>query len=293
MMLSRRAVAAGLALSPGLAAAQGRPLRVVASFSVLDDIARQIGGPDVTVHVLVGRNGDAHHYDPKPGDARALRDADLVLVSGFNFEGWLPKLLEASGFRGRQAIAGEGIAPILVGRNGDIPDPHIWQSFGNARTYARNVERALAALRPARAAAFARARTAWEARLDTAFAEARAAVPPGQEGRVLVVPHNSFRYLGREFGLTFRGVRGLSTGGQPSAGDFAKLVDAVREAKGAVVFRENMTEARTVERLAAETGARIGGVLYSDALSEPTGPAPTYLAMLRQNVRVIAAGLRA
>jgi len=293
MTLSRRAVAAGLALAPGLAVAQGRPLKVVASFSVLEDMARQVGGPDVAVHVLVGRNGDAHHYDAKPGDARALREADLVLVSGFNFESWLPKLLEASGFRGRQAIAGEGIAPILVGRNGDIPDPHVWQSFANARTYARNVERALATLRPARAAAFARARTAWEARLDAASAQARATVPTGQADRVLVVPHNSFRYLGRELGLTFRGVRGLSTAGQPSAGDFAKLVDAVREAKGAVVFRENMTEARTVERLAAETGAKIGGVLYSDALSEPTGPAPTYLAMLTHNVRVIAAGLRA
>lgn len=294
--MDRRKLIAGLSgaalCAPGAAAAQTRaPVRVVASFSVLADVVRVIAGRRASVTMLVGLNQDAHHYTPKPGDARALSQAQLLIENGLGFERWLDPLAAASGFKGRRMAASEGVTPILVRET--IPDPHVWQSFDNAKIYARNVERALAAAAPADAAAFARNRAAFEAEVDAVAAEARAAMPgPAAPRGLFLVPHNSFRYMGRELGLSFRGLRALNTGAQPSAKEVAQLIADIRAAGAAAAFVENITDPRLIQQIAAESGAHIGGKLYSDALSTPSEPAATYVAMLRHNALAIAAAAR-
>lgn len=290
--LITRLSAAALA-APATALAQGRaPVRVVASFSVLADVVRVVAGPRARITMLVGLNEDAHHYDPKPGDARALAEAQLLVENGLGFERWLDPLATASGFSGQRVAASAGVSPILVRET--IPDPHVWQSFENAKIYAGNVERALAAASPADRAAFARNRAAFDADVDAAFTEAKAAMAQVSAPRGLfLVPHNSFRYMGRELGLTFRGLRALNTGAQPSAKEVAQLIGEIRAAGAAAAFVENITDPRLIRQIAAESGAHIGGKLYSDALSLPTEPAATYGGMLRHNARTLVAAARA
>jgi zinc/manganese transport system substrate-binding protein len=289
-MLAVAGAAAVSALQPAWAQPR-RPIATVATFSVLEDVVRVIAGARADVSALVGANQDAHVYSAKPGDARRLARAQLLVRNGMGFEGWLDRLTTASGFAGRVVTASDGVNPIMV-REG-LADPHVWQSFANAKIYARNVAQAFAALSPADASVFNANRAAFEAEVDRIFAEARALLQtaPAERG-LFLVPHNSFRYMGRELGLTFRGLRALNTGAQPSAKDLATLVMEIRKTGAAVAFLENITDQRLITQIAAETGVRIGGKLYSDALSEPSGPAGTYLAMLRHNARTLAHAAR-
>lgn len=299
MMNTRRDILAGLGCGVGIGASAATPalarraaLPIMATFSILADVAAQVGGSLVRVASLVGPDQDAHHYDPKPGDLRAIARSRLVVRNGLGFEGWMDRLVSASGYRGPITTGADGIVPILV--RGTIPDPHVWQSFDNTKIYAANIERALARLMPEEAIALARNRARFDTAIEAARTEARALIAPiPANRRLVVVPHNSFRYLGRELGLEFRGLRALSTGAQPSGAALAQLVRDVKASGAAACFVENIGDERLIAQIARETGARVGGRLHSDALSGPNGPAPTTVAMLRSNVRLIAAALRA
>jgi zinc/manganese transport system substrate-binding protein len=302
MTLTRReltggAVALGLGgqLAPRDAAATptgAAPIPVLATFSVLQDLTREVGGARVRVEALIGPDQDAHHHDARPGDLRRVRAARLVVRNGLGFEGWLDRLVAASGHRGPVLTASTGTPPIIVGRG--VPDPHVWQSFANVKIMAGNIAGALSRLSPADRALFAGNLARFSARVDAAAVAAKrrmAAIPPAR--RVIVVPHNSFRHLAAELGFQVRALRALSTGAQPSATALATLVREVRATRAAAFFVENVGDARLIAQIARETGARVGGRLYSDALSGPDGPAPTTLAMLEHNARVIAAALTA
>ncbi|MDU1666846.1 MAG: metal ABC transporter substrate-binding protein [Bradyrhizobium sp.] len=278
-----------LALLPSVpASAQTRP-NVVTSFSILADFARRVGGDRISVTSLVGPDSDAHVYTPTPHDAKDVGAARLLIVNGLGLEGWLPRLQQASGSKAPIIVATQGITPR---KRGADADPHAWQSVGNARVYVRNILDALVAADPADAAVFPANAERYLAELDALDQEVRAEIgkiPP--ERRKVISTHDAFGYFADAYGIQFIAPLGVSTETEPSARDVAEIIVQVRKDKIPAVFLENFNDDRLVGRIAAETGAKIGGTLYSDALSEENGPAPTYIAMVRHNIRALTSAL--
>ncbi len=276
-------------------------LKVVASFSIIGDFARQVGGDRIELRTLVGPNGDAHVYEPKPADAIALTRANVVLVNGLLFEGFLARLLAASGTSAPVVEVTRG-AEILRDPAGghyhyhqgkavfhEAPfDPHAWQSVSNAKIYVGNIVKAFCAADAAGCAEYSANARSYIEKLSKLDAEAKTAIGAiPKEKRVVVVAHNAFRYFGNAYGLTFLSPQGVSTEAQASAGHVADIIRDIRRERAAAVFAENISDPRLVTQIAREAGLPLGGVLYSDALSEPDGPAPTYVEMQRRNIETI------
>jgi zinc/manganese transport system substrate-binding protein len=285
---------ASLNFAPSVAVA-ARPLRVVASFSVLADLTRQVGGAAVSVDSLVGPDGDAHVYEPRPKDLRTLMAAALLVRNGLGLEGWMDRLTGAAGFKGEVVVAAEKVTPRTMKQDGGAiaTDPHAWQDPSNAILYVQSITGGLASVDPVNAGAYrdAAARyVALIAQTDAWIESALRDIPTGQ--RRILTTHDAFGYYGARFGFEFLSAEGISTESEPSAKAIAELVRQIRREKVRAVFIENMTNPRMAQMLARETGATLGGTVYADALSPPGGPAPTYLDMLRHNTTLFAAALR-
>jgi len=307
-MLTRRAAVsllAGcltLAASSLPAAAQNAgTLKVVATFSILGDMVRHVGGERVEVATLVGPNGDAHVYSPTPADGRRLSEATIVFTNGLNFEGWIDRLVKSSGTKAVKVEAAKGITPLpsedddheqghAHGHGG--ADPHAWQNIGNAKIYVANIRDALIAADPAGKAAYEANAASYLKRLDELDAEVKglvAGIP--SERRKLITSHDAFRYFEAAYGIDFVSPQGVSTESEASARDVGRIIQQIRREKITAVFVENVSDARLMERIAKETGAKIGERVYSDALSDANGPAGTYIDMMRHNIRAFSAAL--
>jgi zinc/manganese transport system substrate-binding protein len=272
------------------------PLRVVASFSILADWLREIGGDAVRVEALVGPDADAHVFNPRPSDARKLAEADLVAVIGLGFEGWLPRLIKASGSRAAVVEASQGIEPLKGGQghgHGHDVDPHFWHDPLRVAKALHTLRDALSRARPAEAEGFARRCAAYEAQLMALHAQVQAwlAPIPLAERRVLT-HHDAFAYFGKAYGVQFLAIKGMNTEAEATAGTVARLIQRLRRERVRAVFVENISDPRLVQRIATEAGATVGGRLYSDALSAPGGVADTYLKLLTHNARAIGEALR-
>ena len=270
------------------ARAQDR-LNVVASFSILGDFVKNVGGDRVDVTTLVGPNGDVHVYTPPPADAKKIADAKLVFINGLGLEGWLPRLVQSSGSKGTIVTATAGITP---NRLGSEADPHAWQSVANAKIYVTNIRAALKATDPADAGNFDANAEAYLAKLDALDREVRAAIaqiPPMR--RKVISTHAAFGYFASAYGIEFIAPLGVSTESEPSAGDIGRIITQIKTAKIPAVFLENISDPRLIERIAAETGAKVGGTLYSDSLTDEKGPAPTYIDMVRHNIKALTSAL--
>jgi len=290
-LVSLAIVCALLGLALPLRAETARPLQVVASFSILADMLREVAGDAAQVHSLVGANADAHVFEPTPADAQRLARADLVVVNGLHFEGWIDRLVRSSGYRGPVIEATRGIEPRRVGR---AVDPHAWQSLAHAQRYVENMRAALVAAAPSQAAAINARAAAYRERIAALDASARAAfeaVPRDQ--RRVVTTHDAFGYLGDAYGITFISPRSWNTDSEASAAGVASVIRQVRLHQARALFVENITDRRSIERISQETGARVGGTLYSDALSPPAAGADTYLRLYAHNVKSIAVALQA
>jgi zinc/manganese transport system substrate-binding protein len=264
-------------------------LNVVTSFSILADFVRQVGGDKVSVTSLVGPDSDVHVYTPTPHDAKDVGAAQLLIVNGLGLEGWLPRLQQASGSKAPIVVATQGITPR---KRGSDADPHAWQSVGNAMVYVRNIRDALVAADPADAVVFKANAARYLAELDALDREVRGEIEKiPAERRKVISTHDAFGYFADAYGIQFIAPLGVSTETEPSARDVAEIIAQVRKAGIPAVFLENFNDDRLVGRIAAETGARIGGTLYSDALSEEKGPVPTYIAMVRHNIRALTSAL--
>ncbi|AWN55176.1 metal ABC transporter substrate-binding protein [Methylobacterium sp. 17Sr1-1] len=279
---------------------QQETVRVVATFSILGDLVRQVGGSRVAVTTLVGPNGDAHSFVPAPADAQAVAAARLVVVNGLGFEGWIDRLIKASGTKAKVVVAAKGIVPIEEDDDGHGPDhghshaadPHAWQNVANTRTYVANIRDGLASADPEGRAAYQANATAYLAQLDALDAEVRKAVAGIPEARRrIVTTHDAFGYFARAYGLRFVAPQGVSSQSEATARDVAAIVRQVRRDRIPAVFLENISDPRLMQQIAREGGAKAGGRVFSDALSEPGGPAPTYLEMMRHNVREFVAAL--
>jgi zinc/manganese transport system substrate-binding protein len=262
---------------------------VVASFSILGDFVRNVGGDRVSVTTLVGSDADVHVYTPAPQDAKRIADAKLVFVNGLGLEGWLPRLVQSAGGKATIVVASNGIAPL---QRGSDADPHAWQSAANAKIYVVNIRDALSAADPNDAEAFRANAAHYLAELDALDAEIKAAIekiPP--ERREAISTHGAFGYFARAYGIRFIAPLGVSTETEPSARDIADIIGRIKREKIPAVFLENMTDDRLISRIAAETGAKIGGPLISDALTGEKGDSPTYIAMVRHNIRALTSAL--
>jgi len=268
---------------------------VVATFSILGDLTTRIGGDRIELHVLVGPDSDGHMYQPTPADSRLLGTAALVITNGLGFEGWMQRLVTASGYAGAAVTASNGIEPLFTGEGRERePDPHAWQSLANIRLYIANIVIGLAGIAPADASFFSANAAALLDDIDLLEHEintAVAALPP--ERRTVVTSHDAFAYFGAAYGLSFVAPVGINTDSEASAKDVAALIRQIRAERIAAVFVENITDPRLLDRIAAETGASRGGTLYSDALSAAEGPAGTYLDMMRHNIHTLVRALGA
>ena len=338
-MISRRNVitsisALALTLGMGVAAQADDHIKVVASFSILGDLVKEVGGDHIDLTTLVGPDGDAHVYAPSPADAKEMAEAKVVFVNGLGFEGWMERLVESSGSKAQLVTASKGVETIGFGEeeehghghekeakhdhdhdhakeeaghdhrkeeaghehghdhdHGDI-DPHAWQSVANAKIYVANIRDALVAAAPEEKDAFEANAKAYLAKLDALDAEVKAAVAAiPEKGRTIITSHDAFGYFAHEYGIEVVAPQGVSTEAEPTAKDVAKLITQIRDEDVKAVFVENITDPRMIERIAKEGGAKIGGALYSDALSQPDGPAGTYIDMIRHNIRTLSAGL--
>jgi zinc/manganese transport system substrate-binding protein len=287
--LAAALIAAQLA---GPAAAQQqaqRKIEAVATISILGDLVRNVGGDRVSVTTLVGPNGDAHVYAPTPGDARKLAQADVIFVNGLGLEGWMTRLVEASGTKAPEIVVSKGVAPRKMAEKRDADraeiDPHAWQAVGNAEIYVKNIRDGLSEADPEDKAMYDANAAAYLGKLDALDKEVRAAIariPAGR--RKIITTHDAFGYFSDAYGITFIAPEGVSTDAEPSAKEVAKIITQIKEQKIPAVFIENITDPRLMQQIARETGATIGGTLYSDALSGPNGPASTYIDMMRNNV---------
>ena len=264
-------------------------INVVASFSILGDFAKNIGGERVDVTTLVGANSDVHVYTPAPADAKKIADAKLVITNGLGLEGWLLRLVQSSGGKAAIVTATTGIAPRRLGSDAD---PHAWQSVVNAKIYVINIRDALIAADQAGAATYRANADAYLVKLDALDREVREAVAQiPQARRKVISTHDAFGYFAAAYGVAFIAPRGVSTESEPSARDIAAIITQIKTGKIPAVFLENISDPRLMRRISAETGARIGGTLYSDSLTAENGDAPTYIELVRHNIKALTSAL--
>ena len=323
-----------LAMMLGPVRAESR-LDVVATFSILGDMVKQVGGDRVKVTSLVGPDGDTHVYRPTPKAAKAIAQTKVLFVNGLEFEGWIERLVESSGFKGRMVTATVGIEALKMEEEGHHDDhdkhgkkdhhddhdkhgkkddhddhdkhgkkdghehhnhgeydPHAWHSLANARIYVRNIVDGLAAADPQGAKAYRANAERYIKEIKSLESEMEKAMKSiSADGRKVVTPHDAFGYLGSTYGIKFLAPVGISTEAEASAGDVAKLIRQIKKEKISAIFVENITDRRLLDQIVRETGARIGGTLYSDALSKANGPAGTYLDLMRHNIRTLVKAL--
>ena len=279
--------------APALAAER---LEVVTSFSILGDLVREVGGDAVEVTSLVGPGGDAHVYQPSPADARAIAGADLVVMNGLGFEGWIDRLVAASGYQGPVVVASRRVEPRAAATEPASPvgqfDPHAFQSVPNTILYVQEIAAALERIDPVAADTVTRNAERYTATLQALDVEIRQAISGlPADRRDIITSHDAFGYFGATYGITFLAPVGLSTEAEPSAGDVASLVRQIRATGARALFVENISDPRLLEQIARETAITVGGELYSDALSPPDGPAASYVEMMRYNTRTITGAL--
>ena len=289
-----------LALVLVMPAAWAEPLRVVASFSILADM----------VTTLVGVDGDAHVYEPTPADAKAVGNAQLVIVNGLAFEGWIERLLKSAAYQGEVVVASQGVASRHIQeeaehqpKKGKEPhqghdhdhgstDPHAWQDLANGRIYVTNIINGLAKADPAHAAAYQQRGEAYLAQLkatDQWVREQLAAVPPAK--RRVITSHDAFGYFGAAYGVEFLAPVGWNTENEPSAKQIATLIRQIKKEGTRALFVENMSDPRLLKRVADEAGGVVGGTLYSDALAPAGQPGDSYIGMFRYNVPALVAAM--
>ncbi len=285
------------ALSPALRAQTPAPIKAVASFSIMGDLVRQVGGDRVAVDVLVGPGSDAHVFQPTPSQARLVGQAQIVFSNGLGFEGWMSRLLNTASYKGRHVVASQGIKPIQIeeehdhhkpgGKHGhqhDDADPHAWQSVPNAMVYVGNIAKGLCAADAAGCDSYQKNAAAYTAQLRALDADIKAAwttIPAAQ--RKVITSHDAFAYYAKAYGVQFLAPQGVNTDSEASAKGVAQLVRQIKKEQIKALFVESISDPRLIAQIGRETGVKPSGELFSDSLSGTDGPAANYVAMMRAN----------
>ena len=297
-----------LAFSPSVYAQNAAPVRAVASFSILGDLVRQVGGERVQVDVLVGPGADAHVFQPAPSQARQVAQAQVVFANGLGFEGWLQRLLDTAGYQRKPVLVSQGIKPLRAAKKGGDhqagqhahrdhdhgeADPHAWQAVLNAIIYVTNIAKGLCAADATGCESYRQNAARYTAQLQALDADIKAAwatVPAVQ--RKLITSHDAFGYYARAYGVQFLAAQGVSTDSETSAKGVAQLVRQIKKENIKALFVENITDPRLMEQIGRETGVKPAGALFSDSLSGADGPAATYMAMMRANTQAMTRAIK-
>lgn len=286
---------------PGHAQTTATPVKAVASFSILGDLVRQVGGERVQVDVLVGPGADAHVFQPSPSHAKQVAQAQVVFANGLGFEGWMQRLLKTAGYKGQAVVVSQGIQPIQAEEDGHDhkaekhghhdhgeADPHAWQSVPNVITYVAHIAKGLCAADAAGCDSYRKNAAAYTGQLqalDTEIRAAWAAIPAAQ--RKLITSHDAFGYYAQSYGVQFLAPQGVSTNSEASARGVAQLVRQIKKEKIKALFVESISDPRLIEQIGRETGVKPAGALFSDSLSDASGPASTYVALMRANTQTM------
>ncbi len=289
--MTRLLLAAAFALAASPAFAQ---IQAVASFSILGDMVKEVGGDRVTVTTIVGPNADTHVYEPKPSDAAAVARADIFFVNGLGFEGWMDRFVQSTGYKGPLVVASDGVRSHLFTDDGaQVTDPHAWQNLQNGVLYVRNIKTALCKIDPSGCGAYTANAKAYIDQILALDAEVRAQIATVPEAkRKVITTHDAFLYFGEAYGVTFMAPVGISTDAEPSAADVAKLITQIKAEGVSALFIENMTDGRLIDQISRETGVNKGGELYADALSFPGQGADSYLRMFTHNLALLVPAMK-
>jgi len=289
-------VASGFLLSQAHAA---EPIAVVASFSILGDLVQVVGGERVKVTTLAGPDADAHEFTPSPADAKAVLGARMFVVNGLSFEPWAQKLAKSAGYKGETVVASKGVKPRQMAAEAGHDhghaetDPHAWQNPLNVVQYVNNIAAGLAKADPTGAATYKANAEAYAKQLKDFDAQAKAQFDAiGRAQRKVITSHDAFGYLGARYGITLLSPEGVNTDSEPSAKHVAELIRQIKREKIKAVFVENMSNPKLMAQLSKDAGVSVGATLYSDALSEASGPASTYLKMMNHNLTQLVAGMK-
>lgn len=301
--MKKSLLALSLSVSFAVPAWAAEPLPVLTSFSILADITQQVGGERVTVSSLVGPNQDAHVYQPSPQDVKKLLASRVFVVNGLGFEGWIQRLTQSSQYRGQTVVASEKIKPLAVKTShghdhghrhdhGKGVDPHAWHNPQHVIQYGHTIAQALAKADPAGASYYQQRAQQFEQQLrqlDQSIEQQFATIPVAQ--RKVITSHDAFSYLGQRYQIRFIAPQGMSTESEASAASVAKLVKQIRQEKVKALFVENMADQRLLQQISQETNVKVGGKLYSDALSAGA-PAGSYIELMQYNAKNLASALK-
>ena len=290
------AVLAASSLLPTLVNA-AETLPVVASFSILGDLIKVVGGDRVKVTTLVGPDEDAHAFEPKPADAKAILAAKVFVINGLNFEPWAQKLAKSANYKGITLLASNGIKPRSMptepGHAHADTDPHGWQDPTNVVIYVKNIVKSLSSADPAGTDSYQKASDTYIAELTALdqFAKDQFAAIPAAK-RQVITSHDAFGYLAARYQIKFLAPQGINADAEPSAKAVAMLIRQIKRDKIRAVFVENMSNPALLAQITQDTGVTLGPKLYVDALSGPTEPGSNYLKLMRHNITQLAAGMR-
>ena len=274
-----------ISILPTLAHAAEKP-KIVASFSIIGDMAHEIAGDNIELKTLVGANGDAHEYEPTPTDVKVIASADLLLINGLKFEGWIERLIKSANYKGKVIVVSNGSKLIEN-------DPHAWQDLNNGKTYVENIKNALVEIDKSNADKYQKNATAYNTKLTELDSWVKSEISKiSSEKRSVITTHDAFQYFAEAYGINFISALGISTSSQASAKDIAKLIEQIRNKKVTALFLENISDSRLIKQLEKDTGAHIGGTLYSDSLSASDEPAASYIEMFKHNVQEFVGAMR-
>ncbi|MBG1232598.1 metal ABC transporter solute-binding protein, Zn/Mn family [Aestuariivirga litoralis] len=267
-------------------------LHVTASFSILGDMVKRVGGDLVDVSTIVGPDADTHVYEPKPADVQLISKSQVLFVNGLGFEGWMTRFVDSSGFKGQVVTVSAGVASRQMEDDGkEITDPHAWQNLANGLIYVRNIELGLCAADPTDCGTFKQNADAYSAEITALDTEVKAAIAKVEvQKRLVITTHDAFGYFGAAYGVKFEAPEGFSTESEAAAGDVAKLITQIKAQHATALFFENMSDPRLIEQIGRETGVNPGGKLFADALSQDEGGG-SYLEFFRHNVKLLVAAM--
>ena len=262
-------------------------IKVVSSFSILADVIKNIGKDRVKVYSIVGANEDAHVYEPTPADNKLISDSDIVFINGLGFEVWFENLVKSSNYIGKVINVSGGIQPIMMYEpllyKVPVPDPHVWNDVNNVVIWVNNISKALQAIDPLHRKYYIKNETLYLQQLQKLHSNIKLAIANVKKTMLIVTSHDAFNYYEKAYDVKFLTPQGISTDTEPSAFDVANIIKQIRQHKIRKIFIENIASNHLIRQIQDETKVKIGGTLYSDALSHKNEVAPTYIDLMWHN----------
>ena len=274
-----------------VATSQGK-IRVVSSASIFQDMAMNIGGDKIETFSIVPIGGDPHLYEPKPSDAQLVKSADIILVNGLTFEGWINKLIDNSGTKAKVYTITEGVNVLKSEKYKNAADPHAWMDVSNGLKYIDNIKAALIETDPANADFYTANYENYKAELtalDNYISIEINKIPEAK--RMLVTSHDAFAYYGKKYNIRLNALKGISTEAETQTSDMVRVAKAIRESGVPAIFIESTINPQVIQQIAKDNNVKIGGELFADSIGAKDSEGPTYIKMLRHNTDVIVKAL--